>query len=69
MKTNTAAMLWGGRFAGGPSELLRQLGDSLPFDVRLASADVRGSIAYAGALEQAVVLDRVECEQLVAGLE
>jgi len=69
MESNTAAMLWGGRFAGGPSELLRQLGDSLPFDVRLASADVRGSIAYAGALEQAGVLERAECERLVAGLE
>jgi len=60
MPVKTAMRLWGGRFAEEPSDLLRQLGDSLPFDRRLASVDIRGSIAYAHALEAAGVLEKKE---------
>ena len=65
----TFTTLWGGRFSGPPDELLRQFGDSLSFDLRLALVDVRGSVAYAGALERAGVIDAKEHEALVAGLE
>ncbi len=61
--------LWGGCFTEPTDPLLRQFGDSLPFDRRLAAVDVRGSIAYAGALLQANVLDETEQADLVAGLE
>jgi len=65
----TTTTLWGGRFSALPDDLLRRFGDSLPFDLRLATADVRGSIAYAGALERAGVIDEAERAELVAGLE
>jgi len=65
----TTMTLWGGCFDVPPDVLLRQLGDSLPFDRRLASADVRGSIAHAAALKDAGVLDATEHDTLVAGLE
>jgi argininosuccinate lyase len=68
MTAKTGTTLWGGRFAAAPDDLLRQFGDSLPFDLRLAAVDVRGSIAYAEALRTAGVIDASECDRLVAGL-
>jgi argininosuccinate lyase len=61
--------LWGGRFGTEPSELMRRLGDSISFDWRLYAADIRGSIAYAGALERAGVVTAQERQQLVDGLD
>ncbi|MFN2242166.1 MAG: argininosuccinate lyase, partial [Anaerolineae bacterium] len=57
------------RFGTEPSELMRRFGDSISFDWRLYAADIRGSIAYAGALERAGVISAQEQEQLVGGLE
>ena len=42
--------LWGGRFADGPSRLLRDFNDSFSFDRELLAVDVQGSIAWARAL-------------------
>ena len=42
--------LWGGRFEQETDRLLRQFGDSIPFDRRMYAADIHGSIAYAAAL-------------------
>ena len=61
--------LWGGRFRTEPSELMKRFGDSMAFDQRLYAADIRGSIAYAGALEKAGVITAEEQAQLVGGLE
>ncbi len=61
--------LWGGRFTEMPDALMRKFGDSIAFDQRLAAADIQGSIAYANALEKVGLLDPVECNQLIAGLE
>ena len=44
--------MWGGRFDGGPSELLRALNDSFAFDRELFAEDVEGSIAWARALAE-----------------
>jgi argininosuccinate lyase len=61
--------LWGGRFKGEPDEMMKRWGDSIRFDVRLYDADVRGSIAYAAALERAGVVTPKERKELVEGLE
>jgi argininosuccinate lyase len=60
--------LWGGRFTGKPDPLAWTLNASLSFDRRLALQDVRGSIAWAGALETAGVLTHDECSQICVGL-
>jgi len=60
--------LWGGRFEGEPSELLRAFNDSFPFDVQLFAEDVEGSIAWTGALERAGVLTRDEASRIVESL-
>ena len=60
--------LWSGRFKEGTADLLRKLNDSLSFDRALHEVDVRGSIAWAGALRGAGVLSQREAARIVAGL-
>jgi len=61
--------LWGGRFETGPSEIFEQFSGSLHFDRRLLDADVRGSQAFARALERAGILSTAEREQIVAAFD
>jgi argininosuccinate lyase len=61
--------LWGGRFEAGPSEVFERFSGSLHFDKRLVDADIRGSQAYARALEQVGVLTAEEREQIVAAFD
>jgi argininosuccinate lyase len=60
--------LWGGRFRAQTDEGLRRFGDSIAFDQRLYAADIRGSVAYAGALGRAGLITTEEQEQLIHGL-
>ncbi len=60
--------LWGGRFSGKPDPQAWALNASLGFDKRLASQDVRGSVAWAQALEKAGVFTQEESLQICAGL-
>ena len=48
--------LWGGRFETGPSEVFERFSGSLHFDRRLLDADIRGSQAFARALEDIGIL-------------
>lgn len=62
--------MWGGRYAGsGPDELFRAANDSLPVDWRLVQQDIRGSVAWAGALCACGVLTTGEHAQLVQALD
>ena len=61
--------LWGGRFEGGPSEVFERFSGSLHFDRRLAEVDIRGSQAYARALERVGILSAAECAEAVNALE
>ena len=61
--------LWGGRFEGETDALMRRFNDSFGFDRRLYAADIRGSIAYAGALVRAGLISEGERATLVQGLE
>jgi len=61
--------LWGGRFEGETDALMRRFNDSFGFDRRLYTADIRGSIAYAGALVRAGLISEGERATLVQGLE
>jgi len=60
--------LWGGRFSQNLNDLAAELNNSLPFDYRLAEADVRGSIAWAQALARANVITADESQQIIGGL-
>jgi argininosuccinate lyase len=61
--------LWGGRFEEGPSEVFERFSRSLHFDRRLIDCDIRGSQAFARALEGAGILTSAERERLVSALE
>src|SRR5215210_9242970 len=66
---NTSGRLWGGRFGASPAEAFERLNASIPFDIRLAPHDIRGSVAHAKMLgAQGMISDR-ESATLVSGLE
>ena len=62
------AHLWSGRFEGDPDAALFEFGSSFRFDKRLFQDDVRGSLAWAAALEQAGVLTAVDAAAISKGL-
>jgi argininosuccinate lyase len=61
--------LWGGRFETGPSEVFERFSGSLDFDRRLIDADIRGSQAFARALERAGILTAEERAQIVSAFD
>jgi argininosuccinate lyase len=61
--------LWGGRFAGGPSDALAALSVSVHFDWRLAPHDLRASRAHARVLHRAGLLGDGELAQLLEALD
>ena len=61
--------LWGSRFSSKLDPDAWALNASLPFDRRLAQADVAGSIAWAAALAQAGVLSGEEAQHIISGLQ
>jgi argininosuccinate lyase len=60
--------MWGGRFAEGPSALMKALNDSFGFDRELFAEDIAGSIAWAQELGASGVLPAEEVTALVDGL-
>jgi argininosuccinate lyase len=60
--------LWGGRFVAGLDELVSAFSHSLPFDQRMASQDVRGSIAHCRMLGATGILPADEAREIESGL-
>lgn len=65
--TNEGA-LWGGRFAGGPTEAMAALSKSTHFDWVLAPYDVLASTAHAKVLHNAGLLSDADLETMLDGL-
>ena len=65
----TSAKLWGGRQTGALNPAFEAFNRSLPFDQRLVSMDIAGSVAWAKALGQAEVLKAAEVADLCSALE
>jgi argininosuccinate lyase len=61
--------LWGGRFAGGPSEALARLSLSVHFDWRLAPYDLRASKAHTRVLHAAGLLTDDEATRMLLALD
>lgn len=66
---HTEHRLWGGRFTAPTAETMRRFNDSLRFDIRLAAADIAGSLAWAEALCAAGLINSEERDRLVWGLD
>ncbi len=58
--------LWGGRFEAGPSKLFEEFSGSLHFDQQLALADIKGSQAFARALNRQGILTSEETAELIS---
>ena len=66
--TPTKQKLWGGRFTGKTDPLMHAFNQSLSYDRRMHSADIRGSIAYAKSLTLVGILTEEERDKIVEGL-
>ncbi len=68
MNDDARGQLWHGRFAGGPSEALQQLNDSLPFDQRMFREDIAGSRAHVTMLAAVGLLTEAERDGIIEAL-
>lgn len=59
----------GGRFKGGTDPIMEKFNESISFDKRMWSQDLRGSIAYAKANAKVGIITQQEANMIVEGLE
>jgi argininosuccinate lyase len=60
--------MWGGRFAEGPSAIMREINASIPFDQRLWTQDIAGSRAHVAMLGEQGIVDADDVAAIDAGL-
>ena len=64
-----ANLLWGGRFAGSPAEIMRRINASIDFDKRLYAEDIAGSKAHCAMLVAQNILSPEDGVAIIEGLE
>ena len=64
----TKKKLWGGRFTGETDPVMHAFNESLSYDKRMWSQDIRGSQAYAKALIGCKILTEAEAQTICDGL-
>jgi argininosuccinate lyase len=65
----SANPLWGGRFTGGPAEIMRRINASIEFDKRLYREDIAGSKAHCAMLVAQDILSPQDGAAIAAGLD
>ena len=61
--------MWGGRFAEGPSAVMREINASIPFDKRMWRQDIAGSKAHVAMLGATGILSAADAATIDAGLD
>ena len=61
--------LWGGRFAGGPAEIMARINASIGFDQRLYAQDIAGSRAHCEMLIARNIISAKDGAQILTGLD
>ncbi|HEY0044108.1 MAG TPA: argininosuccinate lyase [Allosphingosinicella sp.] len=61
--------MWGGRFAGGPSALMREINASIGFDKRFWREDIQASKAHAAMLGVQGIIPPEDADKIRAGLD
>ena len=61
--------MWGGRFAEGPSAIMREINASIPFDKALWRQDIAASKAHAAMLGACGIVSSEDAEAIIDGLE
>ncbi len=59
---------WGGRFDGGPSDIMQRINVSIAFDQRLYAQDIAASLAHAAMLVKSRILSRQDGAAIAGGL-
>lgn len=60
--------MWGGRFADGPSSIMREINASIPFDKKLWQQDIRASLAHVAMLAERNIVEAEDATQIINGL-
>lgn len=68
-QTDGANTLWGGRFAGGPAEIMARINASIGFDKRLYEQDIAGSKAHCEMLVKQGIVGEEDGAQILGGLD
>ncbi len=61
--------MWGGRFAEGPSAIMREINASIPFDKALWRQDIAASKAHVAMLAAQGIVSDDDADQIRAGLD
>ena len=61
--------MWGGRFAGGPSAIMREINASIPFDKALWRQDIAASKAHVAMLAQQGIVSAEDAAAISGGLD
>ncbi len=61
--------MWGGRFAGGPAAVMREINASIAIDKRLWREDITASRAHAAMLGKQGILSAGDAAAIDRGLE
>ncbi|MFZ5664894.1 MAG: argininosuccinate lyase [Pseudomonadota bacterium] len=61
--------MWGGRFAAGPSDVMRAINASIPFDKALWRQDIDGSLAHVAMLGAQGIIPAADAEAITQGLQ
>ena len=67
--TKNSNSMWGGRFAEGPSAIMREINASIPFDKALWRQDIAGSRAHAAMLAAQGILTAEDAKAIDDGLQ
>jgi argininosuccinate lyase len=68
-RTSNSNMMWGGRFAGGPAAVMREINASIAIDKRLWREDIAASRAHAAMLAKQGILSAEDASAIDSGLE
>lgn len=63
-----ASPIWGGRFSGGPSQLMQDINASIGYDQKLFRQDIAGSIAHATMLAEQHIISDEDKDAILQGL-
>ena len=64
-----ANLMWGGRFAGGPAEIMEKINASIDFDKRFYKEDIAGSRAHCQMLMRQDIISQEDGGAILDGLD
>lgn len=67
--TKGSNAMWGGRFAEGPSAIMREINASIPFDKALWREDIAGSRAHVAMLAKQGIVSEADAKTIDDGLQ